>query len=1187
VGEVLLEREENVKSIRTKSATRSAAGFRSKAIRDAVASFQLQPLEPRQLMAATLPAGFEETTFIEGLNGATSMELAPDGRIFISEKFGDIKIVKNGQLLNTPALTIDVDTFRDRGISGIELDPNFSSNGHIYVHYTKAVPNNRDKANNGAVNRVSRFTVVGDSINSNTELVLVDGVASSSGFHPGGFMDFGNDGKLYIGFGTPDVSDGSQNLNNYIGKILRINPDGSAPSDNPFVGQANARGAIWAYGFRNPFSGAVDPVTGKIYVNDVGENTWEEINEVQKGKNYGWPNAEGNSSNPAYTNPIYAYGHMAQFGGEAAITGGVFYRGNNFPSQYNGDYFFGDYDTGYLQVRDSATGQVTIFGQNLFRPVDLDMSADGNLYYLSVWGGTIQKISYVGTANRAPNAVATANPTAGTRPLLVSFSGDGSFDPDGDSLVYTWDFGDGTTAVGKNLEHTYNQNGQFTAKLTVSDGNGGSDVVNDIIITVGNEQPVATITSPNATTKYRGGTTINFSGTGVDEEDGILAANKFSWKVEFYHGNHAQNSETYNGIKNGSFDIPSLSLNAADQFIRIHLTVTDSIGLQRTTYVDIHPQLTNLTLAANIPGLELKVDGQPKTSPYTFASVAGNVRLIGAPTQQTLNGKLYEFVSWSDGGAASHEVTTPNSAATYTAIYREVNGKTLPGTIQIEDFDNGANNVAYRDLDTANQGGAYRNTGVDIQATTDEGGGYNVGWAKAGEWLQYTVNVETAGTYSVDFRVASKAAGGTFHLNVDGVNVTGTMQVPTTGAHQTFTTITKSGVNLTAGTHVLRLMIDSHNATTGIAGNFNWMRFNLTTATPNNQAPVTAITSPNNNQEFNEGEDVVIVASAFDPDGTIAKVEFYVDGKLVGTDSAGIFDVTVEGLKVATHVAYVVAYDNLGKTTTSSPISINITSEIDLPPVVAITSHTNGQTLNAGTTQVIVANASDPDGTITKVEFYVDNVLIGTDNGGDFDNDWLNIPSGQHVLTAKAYSNDGAVTTSAPITVNVVVPQGGQSPFSGTPITATGLIQAEDFDNGAQGVAYSDSDTTNYNSPYRNTRVDIEANTDTGGGYSVGHVKAGEWLEYTINIATAGVYDFQARASSKAAGGTFHMELNGVNMTNGMTVPNTGAWATYQTVTRTGLNLAAGTYVMRIAMDTNGPTTGYVGNFNWFRFVKQ
>ena len=442
-------------------------------------------------MAATLPAGFEETTFIEGLNGATSMELAPDGRIFLSEKFGDIKIVKNGQVLNSPALrTIDVDSFRDRGISGIELDPNFSSNGYLYAHYTK-VFGNRDKANNGAVNRVSRFTVVGDSINPNTELVLVDNVPSSSGFHPGGFMDFGNDGKLYIGFGTPDVSEGSQNLNNYIGKILAPIPTAPSLPTTHSSARAMLCGAIWAYGFRNPFSGGVDPVTGKIFVNDVGENTWEEINEVQKGKNYGWPNAEGNSSNPAYTNPVYAYSHIGQFNGEAAITGGAFYRGNTFPSQYNGDYFFGDYDQGYLRVRDAATGQVTIFGENLYRPVDLDMSADGNLYYLSVWGGTIQKISYVGTAIYAPNAVAVANPTSGTRPLLVSFTGEGSSDPDGDTLVYTWNFGDGTMAPSARRSNTRTtRTGNTMSRSTVTDGNGGTDVENDIVIIVGNESPL-------------------------------------------------------------------------------------------------------------------------------------------------------------------------------------------------------------------------------------------------------------------------------------------------------------------------------------------------------------------------------------------------------------------------------------------------------------------------------------------------------------------------------------------------------------------------------------------------------------------------------------------------------------------------------------------------------------------------
>jgi hypothetical protein len=167
----------------------------------------------------------------------------------------------------------------------------------------------------------------------------------------------------------------------------------------------------------------------------------------------------------------------------------------------------------------------------------------------------------------------------------------------------------------------------------------------------------------------------------------------------------------------------------------------------------------------------------------------------------------------------------------------------VPGLIQAEDFDNGGEGVAYHDLTTANEGGSYRTTtGVDIEATTDTGGGYNVGWALAGEWLKYTVNVAAAGTYTLDLRVASNGAGGTFHVESNGVNKTGTLSVPNTGAWQTWTTISVP-VQLSAGQQVLRLAFDTLGIN-GYTGNFNWLKLTAVSsgvpAAPSNLAATAA-----------------------------------------------------------------------------------------------------------------------------------------------------------------------------------------------------------------------------------------------------------------------------------------------------------------------------------------------------------
>jgi hypothetical protein len=159
------------------------------------------------------------------------------------------------------------------------------------------------------------------------------------------------------------------------------------------------------------------------------------------------------------------------------------------------------------------------------------------------------------------------------------------------------------------------------------------------------------------------------------------------------------------------------------------------------------------------------------------------------------------------------------------------------------------------------------------------------------------------------------------------------------------------------------------------------------------------------------------------------------------------------------------------------------------------------------------------------------------------------------------------------------------TPFTGTPVAIPGTIQAEDFDNGGQGVAYSDLTSGNSGGVYRTTDVDIVSTTDTGGGHTLGSVGAGEWLNYSVNVASAGTYDIEARVASAGAGGTFHIEVAAVNKTGAMSVPNTGGWETWTTIRKTGVSLAAGTQILRVVMDTNGAGTGAVGNINFFRVV--
>jgi glucose/arabinose dehydrogenase len=604
------------------------------------------------------------------------MVVAPDGRIFVSEKPYDVRVVKNGQLLPTPFVSLSVERNGERGVDGITLDPNFATNGFVYVYYTHSTLA-------GSFDRLSRFTASTanpDVADPASERVLIDGIPTQTpGYHNGGLLQFGADGMLYVGIGDTIDTSLPQDLTKLQGKILRINPaayPNIIPSDNPFVGVAGDRGEIWSSGFRNPFTGRMLPGTSRLFVNDVGSNLWEEVDQAAKGGNFGWPLAEGLSTNPTFVNPLYTYSHNGQ---GAAIAGGEFYTGTQFPASYQGKYFFGDYVQGFIRTLDINTGVATDFATSVNIPVDFDMAPDGGLYWLSLGpgsdtNGAIYKISYA-SGNHPPVAVASADKTSGLAPLTVSFSGSGSSDPDNDALTYTWDFGDGQTGSGRDVTHTYSVNGRYSVVLTVNDRPGGTGLSNSappLVITVGNRAPVPTITSPVVGAHYSAGDTIAFAGSATDPEGGALPASAFNWSIVFHHNTHTHPFlDSIPGVTSGTFQIPVTGETDPDQWYRVTLTVTDSGGLQQQTYVDVLPNLSTFTLASNVAGAQINLDGQPKSTPITITGVVGMQRALAAPTQ-TINNQTYAFASWSDGGAAAHAIITPAIATTYTATFQQV-----------------------------------------------------------------------------------------------------------------------------------------------------------------------------------------------------------------------------------------------------------------------------------------------------------------------------------------------------------------------------------------------------------------------------------------------------------------------------------------------------------------------------------
>ena len=627
---------------------------------------------------------FQNEVLATNFNLPTSIEFLPDGRMLVVELKGVIKVMSPPytQASSTPFLQIAniANTGVQQGIFDVALDPNFTSNHYYYVFYTANSPN-RDRLSRFTANASLTGTVGG------SELILYADPQDANNEHHGGAIFFDNAGKLFFTTGDHFQGTPSQDLTSPRGKLHRINSNGTVPTDNPFYdGNGPNVDSIWALGLRNPFRAWHDSVTDRIYIGDVGGNdastAKEEINLGARGANYGWPDREGNCSAPC-ASPIYFYPHN---GRDASITAGFVYRGSQYPSSFQGSFFYADYAQNWIKrLTFDAGGNVT--GSVNFEPPDgaadgpygdivyLTEGPDGALYYVDLgYSDTsgqfgvskIRRIRHV-QSNQAPVSIASATPTTGSPPLDVIFSSAGSSDPEGQPLTYLWTFGDNTTSTQANPVHTYAQAGMYTARLTVSDG-VNSTVSTGVNITVG-RAPSATISSPTDGSHFVADDVITYSGEGTDPDDGVLPASAFSWNIDFLHDGHVHPGTAITGVKSGTFTIPTSGHDfEGNTRYRISLTVTDSNGLQSTTSVTIYPTKVNLTFNTVPAGLTLYFDGIARAAPFTADSLVGFKHNLEA-RNQTSGGSSYTFASWSDNGAQQHDIVVPTTDRTYTATY--------------------------------------------------------------------------------------------------------------------------------------------------------------------------------------------------------------------------------------------------------------------------------------------------------------------------------------------------------------------------------------------------------------------------------------------------------------------------------------------------------------------------------------
>ncbi len=628
---------------------------------------------------SNLAPGFIQELIAEDLN-PVAMTLDPNGRVWIAEKDGEVRIVnKAGQLLPTPFITLNVDDLNERGLSGIALHPDFERQPYVYLYYT--VPGlNR--------NRLIRVRANGDLALPGSEEVLLTLEPLNSSIHNGGAMVFGRDSMLYLTVGEGAEPNTAPDLNRLHGKILRLTPEGNIPLDNPFYNQLSGpQRAIYARGFRNPFKLAYDASPHRLWSTDVGNAAMEEVNLIEGGAYYGWPEAEGpfQGGDPPedYRDPVAHYDHDE---GCAATAVAFLPSDLPWPQIYQGALVWGDYCEGFLKGR-SPNGDDFTLANDLERPVGLEVDAEGGVMYLltraGIGGGSVAdntqteegklwRIRYVGEG--APFIA------QGPRSVLVPVGESTTFSvlAQGSSpLSYQWERDGqplpGATAATLTVDSvSLDQNGE--AYRCVVSNSYGQDVSAAALLEVTtNQRPRPEILVPDTSLRFRAGDTLYFSGRAVDPETGPLSDSSLTWWVDLHHDLHTHPAAgPFPGSAEGQWSVPLIYETDPNVWFRVYLAARDTAGLVGVQTRDLHPDLTDLRFMG-AEGLELNLDGRSITLPTEEQGLIGLTRFLTAPSPQVIGDTIYRFVDWEDGSTrAEREISTPVDGLTVRPNYAAV-----------------------------------------------------------------------------------------------------------------------------------------------------------------------------------------------------------------------------------------------------------------------------------------------------------------------------------------------------------------------------------------------------------------------------------------------------------------------------------------------------------------------------------
>ena len=654
-----------------------------------------------------------------GRNGKPMLLLAKkEGRVDVMEDPDNSSV-----WTNVLDMTASVCTNGPRGIQTIVAHPDFIRNPYIYIYYTRYAKDCPANAITGPSNRLSRFTLSTNTLTAllTSELVLFETPPSVNILHDGGGLVIGNDLKIYLATGDGGQYEYPQDLRNCWGKMIRLNLDGTVPTDNPYSVQGTRKGVpcrqnrgvplatapsdavceeIYSYGLRNPFRMDLDArATNEVRfsISDVGGRLWEEISfggSKYKGMNYGWPDIEGPCTRDTLDDcavstgnaidPHYYYVHNKTTGN--AVTGAVYVPENTWPNEYT--FLYVDFSEGaiYNLIEETKnqcrtcipprSGYRRVTFHEYPKIVDIFFASYKDttaLYYLTRFGDetTVRRIYFTGSTNNVPTAV-----ISGLKPIYavgdtISFLGDQSTDKDSDALTYLWNFGDGRTSTQTNPKIKFLSRGSYTVTLTVSDTLKQSSI--DTTTVIVGDKPIAKMDLPIGGTGFKVGDVLRLQGSAFDTalNRSIDDPAQYFWEVRQHHETHFHpflDLQSGNNFLISPAPIPEDFYAASNSYLQILMTVYDSDGISRTLSRYIYPKKVQITFKSEPSGLEILLDGVTFVTPVTLTTWQ-NQQFTMNVNDQGMN----KFASWSTGAdrEASYLVPSNIATTTITAYFRQ------------------------------------------------------------------------------------------------------------------------------------------------------------------------------------------------------------------------------------------------------------------------------------------------------------------------------------------------------------------------------------------------------------------------------------------------------------------------------------------------------------------------------------